>query len=125
MALFSVPATGVAAETRDAESSDFMKWPCPAALIGFGPHEMSSRRDLRNPSGEPDPRHLSLNQSFGRVRHSWKPSDSTARSISRRGNLWGGAARVPSVPVSPQGAYLGGSLVPRSSPAKACKSDFA
>src|SRR5215217_1019338 len=59
------------------------------------------------------------------MRQSWKPSLEIACSMALRENLCGGASREPSVPVSPQGAYLPGSLLPDSSPAKACRSSLA
>src|SRR5689334_2373672 len=59
------------------------------------------------------------------MRQSWKPSVEIACSMALRENLCGGASREPSVPVSPQGAYLDGSLLPASSPANACRSSLA
>src|SRR3712207_4438008 len=54
----------------------------------------------------------SSGQPLGFIRQSWKPSVEAAWSMALRLNLCGGVSREFSVPVSPQGAYLAGSLVP-------------
>src|SRR6185503_6187537 len=64
-------------------------------------------------------------QPLGFMRQSWKPSVEIDCSMVLRENLCGGVSRELSVPVSPQGPYLAGSLLPDSSPAKACRSSLA